>query len=207
MIPRAGLSCTIGIIVIYKRNYKMTLYFTGVTVTKRGEETIVLKTDIGVTLKYNGVYNVFLTISARYRGKTAGLCGNYNGNSKDDFIDRNSQRTNNVLHFANSWKVDRSCPDAPAPPNPCLTASSIAQQAKKKCQLLKKQPFAKCHHAVNQDNEFIKNCEYDVCACNNHPSTCLCDEFDAYATSCSYVGIPIAWKNLPQFAECSKYKF
>ena len=195
-----------SIAIFYKQKFNMTLYSTGVTVTKHGKKTIRIKTDIGVTVQYDGVYNVFLTISARYRGRTAGLCGNYNGNSKDEFIDVNLQRTNSILHFANSWKVDRSCPNSPAPPDPCLTASSIAQQAKKKCQLLKQKPFAKCHNAVNQDAEFIKNCEFDVCACNNHPSSCLCEEFAAYATSCSNVGVPIAWKNLPQFAECSKYK-
>jgi integrin beta 3 len=156
-------------------------------------------------VEYDGVYNVFVTLSARYRGKTAGLCGNYNGNTNDEFLDINFQRSHTILHFADSWKVDQSCPNSPNPGNPCLTASSIAQKAKKKCQLLKQQPFAKCHNSVNQDSGFIKDCEYDVCVCNNHPSSCLCEEFAAYATSCSLVGVPITWKNLPQFSECSKY--
>jgi hypothetical protein len=181
------------------------VYFIGVTVSKRGARTIRIDTDIGVTVEYDGVYNVFVTLSARYRGKTAGLCGNYNGNTNDEFLDINFQRSHTILHFADSWKVDQSCPNSPNPGNPCLTASSVAQKAKKKCQLLKQQPFAKCHNSVNQDSGFIKDCEYDVCVCNNHPSSCLCEEFAAYATSCSLVGVPITWKNLPQFSECSKY--
>ncbi|XP_028390594.1 IgGFc-binding protein-like [Dendronephthya gigantea] len=175
----------------------------GVIITKEGLRTIKIQSDIGVSVRYDGVYNVFVTVSARYRGKTAGLCGNYNGNANDEFIDVNFRRSTSILHFADSWKVDRSCPNTKPSPNPCLTASSVAQQAKKKCQLLKQQPFAKCHNEVHQDAGFIKDCEFDVCACNNHPSSCLCEEFAAYATSCSLVGVPISWRNLPQFAECN----
>ena len=174
------------------------------TIIKHLPRTIRIDTDIGVTVQFDGVYNVFVTLSARYRGKTAGLCGNYNGNSNDEFVDVNFRRAHSIDHFANSWKIERSCPNTPNPPNPCLTASRIAQEAKKKCQLLRNQPFAKCHSSVRQDSGFIKDCEYDVCACNNHPSSCLCEEFAAYATSCSLVGVPILWRNLPQFAECSK---
>ena len=180
------------------------IYCIGVTVTKHGVRTIRIDTDIGLTVQFDGVYNVFVTLSARYRGRTAGLCGNYNGNIRDEFLDVHLRQSHTILHFAQSWKVDRSCPNDPGPGNPCLTAGSVAKEAKKKCQLLKKQPFAKCHNFVNQDSGFIQDCEYDVCACNNHPSSCLCEEFAAYATSCSLVGVPIAWRNLAQFAECSK---
>jgi hypothetical protein len=141
------------------------VYFIGVAVSKRGARTIRIDTEIGVTVEYDGVYNVFVTLSVRYRGKTAGLCGNYNGNTNDEFFDVNSHRSHSILHFADSWKVDQSCPNSRNPGNPCLTASSIAQETKKKCQLLKQQPFAKCHNSVNQDSGFIEDCEYDVCVC------------------------------------------
>ena len=182
-------------------------FLKGVTLTKHGVRTIRIDTDIGLTVQYDGVYNVFVTLSARYRGRTAGLCGNYNGNNQDEFVDVNFQKSHTILHFAQSWNVDRSCANEPSPGNPCLTAGSVAQQAKKKCLLLRQQPFAKCHNSVNQDSGFIKDCEYDVCSCDNHPSSCLCEEFAAYATSCSLVGVPITWRNLAQFAECSKCYF
>ena len=173
---------------------------------KDGGKVVRIDTDIGLTVRFDGVYNVFVTLTSRYRGKTAGLCGNYNGNINDEYLDVNSHHSNSIVEFADSWNVDRSCKNSHQNPgNPCVTASSIAQEAKKKCQLLKQQPFEKCHNSVNQDSGFIEDCEYDVCACNNHPSSCLCEEFAAYATSCSLVGVPISWKNLRQFAECSKY--
>lgn len=176
----------------------------GVAVLKHGARTIKLRTNFGLSVEYDGVYNVFVTVTTRFKGKTAGLCGNYNGNANDDFIDANSRRSSNILQFADSWKVDKSCPNTIPQPHPCALASSIAQKAKDKCQLLKKKPFEKCHESVNDYTDFIKDCEFDVCSCNNHPSSCLCEVFAAFATSCSRAGVSIIWRNLPQFAECSK---
>lgn len=158
-------------------------------------------------MRYDGVYNLLLRISSRYRTRTAGLCGNFNGNPHDDFRDVHLQQTKDVRYFAESWKVDRSCPNVQVPPNPCLTAGPIAQRAKQKCQLLKKHPFSRCHNVVKQAAGFIRDCEYDVCACGNHPTSCMCEELSAYATSCSLAGVHISWKNRPQFAECSKFIF
>jgi hypothetical protein len=177
-------------------------YYIGGMV-KRKEKGIQINTDIGVTVEYDGVYNVFVKIDSRYREMTAGLCGNYNGDINDEYIGQNSHLSDSIVDFTDSWKVDQSCANSPIPEDPCLTASSIAQDAKMKCQLLKKPPFEKCHNSVNQDSGFIQDCEYDVCACKNHPSSCLCEEFAAYATSCSLVGVTITWKNLHEFAECS----
>ncbi|CAB3983234.1 EGF-like repeat and discoidin I-like domain-containing 3 [Paramuricea clavata] len=179
-------------------------YCIGVRVNKIGRtKTIQIDTDIGLTVRYDGVYNVYITLSSRYRGKVVGLCGNYNGNINDEYLDVNSHLSVSVSEFADSWNVDRRCKGTTEPENPCLAANNIAQEAKKRCQLLKEQPFAKCNNLVKPDSGFIEDCEYDVCACNNHPASCLCEEFDAYATMCSIVGDPIIWRNHSQFSECN----
>ena len=175
------------------------------SIVRHGKHTLEITADVGLKVLYNGFSNVFVTVKGRHMKRMAGLCGNYNGNANDDFIKIDMKRTASANEFGNSWKVGRSCPNEPPLQNPCETAGNVAQQAKTKCQLLKQQPFAACHNSVIQDDGFIKDCEFDVCACNNHPTSCLCQEFSAYATSCSLVGIPITWKNLPQFTECSKY--
>ncbi|XP_028395746.1 neurogenic locus notch homolog protein 1-like [Dendronephthya gigantea] len=174
----------------------------GVAISKHGTRTIELRTNFGLTVEYDGVYNVFVMVSTRFKGKTVGLCGNFNGNAKDDFTDSNSRRSSNILQFADSWKVDNSCPNTKPQPDPCALASSFAQEAKKKCQLLKQKPFEQCHKSAEEISRFIKNCEFDVCACNNHPASCLCEVFAAFATSCSQGGVSITWRNLPEFAQC-----
>ena len=157
-----------------------------------------------MTVQYDGIYNVFVTVLGRYWGKTLGLCGNFNKNPNDDFVKPDKKQTKNAMEFADSWKVDRSCPAPPTVPNPCTNAGSVAKKAKSKCSLLKQQPFAQCHRAVNQDAGFIQNCEYDVCACKNHPVSCLCEEYSAYAMACSMAGVLIKWKHLPLFKDCCK---
>ena len=176
------------------------------SIVRHGKKSLEIRADVGLTILYNGLYNVFVTVKGRHMTRMAGLCGNYNGNPNDDFIKVDMKRAVNAYEFGNSWKVGRSCPNEPPLQDPCLTAGSVAQEAKKKCQLMKQQPFAACHNSVVQDAEFIEDCEFDVCACNNHPTSCLCEEFAAYATSCSLAGVQITWKNLPQFAECSEYR-
>ena len=150
------------------------------------------------------MYNVYVRVKARYKGKTLGLCGNYNGNPNDDFVKKDQTTTGNANEFSDSWKVHRSCPNPPPLPNPCLNAGHLALQAKKKCSLLKLSPFSKCHSAVKQENGFIKDCEYDVCACTKHPLSCLCEEYSAYVTTCSIAGVVVKWKHLPAFKKCCK---
>ena len=150
------------------------------------------------------MYNVFVMLQDRYRGKTVGLCGNFNGNQEDEFVMPDKQVARNDQIFADSWKIDRSCPDAPPLPNPCTTAGANAKEAKAKCSMMRKQPFSVCHNDVKVDSGFIQDCEYDVCACKDHPLSCLCEEYSAYADTCALVGVNFQWKHLPQFKECGK---
>ncbi len=96
-------------------------------------------------------------------------------------------------------------PQLPGPANPCLAAGAQAQQAKAKCGLLRGHPFSACHNHVKVNSGFIQDCEYDVCACKDNPVSCLCEEYDAYATMCRYAGVNIAWKHLAQFSQCGKH--
>ncbi|CAB4018234.1 Hypothetical predicted protein [Paramuricea clavata] len=108
-------------------------YFNKGVMVRRKEKGIQINTDVGVTVEYDGVFNVFVTIHSRYREMTAGLCGNYNGDINDEYIGQNSHLSDSIVDFTDSWKVDQSCPNSPIPENPCLTTSSIAQDAKMKC--------------------------------------------------------------------------
>ena len=181
------------------------MFFIGVRVSRYGHHGFRITTNIGLTVLWDGNMNLHVMLSPQYRGKTVGLCGNYNGNPHDDFIDRWGQFQSSIHRFGESWNVQRNCPGAPQPPNPCRNAGNIAKNAKKKCSLLRKQPFTKCNNRLHQVSRYIRDCEYDVCTCGKHPTACMCEEVAAYATSCALAGIRVSWRNLPQFAECSKF--
>ena len=178
----------------------------GVRIVKHGGRSVRVTTDIGLSVQYDGVYNVFVTAYGRYKGKTQGLCGTYTGNVNDDFKKPNNQLTTNVQEFGTSWKVDKACHDTVPPSDPCKNAGAVAQLAKQKCSVLKKLPFSACNQRIKVDSGFIQDCEYDVCACKKHPLSCLCEEYDAYVTTCSMAGVNINWRNLAQFRECRKYE-
>lgn len=54
-----------------------------VSVTKRGQYA-VLTTDIGLTVKYDWRMNLYITVPSSYYKHLGGLCGNYNGDRRDD---------------------------------------------------------------------------------------------------------------------------
>ena len=55
-----------------------------------------------------------------YIGQLQGLCGNYNGNPRDDFTTKQNQLTNDPNAFGDSWKISNTCPKTlPPGPSPC----------------------------------------------------------------------------------------
>ena len=171
---------------------------------QRYKDGVVMTTDVGLTVKYDCVYNVYITVTDKYRGKTRGICGNFNGN-KNDLLKPDNTVTGNEQEFANSWKVDRSCPNAPPRPNPCTSVGAHVHKAKAECGLMRKSPFSACHNHVKVDSGYIQNCEYDVCACKSNHVSCLCEAYKEYATDCGYAGVNIQWQHLANFRECSKF--
>ncbi|XP_028419313.1 uncharacterized protein LOC114545227 [Dendronephthya gigantea] len=199
VIARGGTVTVFGVKANLPYNHR------GVTIARHGRNVIV-DTNIGLKVDYDCVYNVFIKVTSTsklsYRGKTRGICGS-NSDNPNELRKPDNSLTTNDQDFANSWSVDRSCPNAPPPTNPCKTAGhQIAEQARKKCELLKRFPFSACHHKVNVHSGFVQDCEYDVCACKEHPSACACEEYAAYATTCGFAGVNIKWEHLPQFHHC-----
>ena len=50
-----------------------------------------------------------------------------------------------ALEFGNSWKSSPSCPDAPAPRDPCTANPYRKSWAQKQCSLVNSAPFWACH--------------------------------------------------------------
>lgn len=47
---------------------------------------ILVKTTFGFSLAWDGISGVYLKLSEEHKGKSCGLCANYNGIQSDDFI-------------------------------------------------------------------------------------------------------------------------
>ena len=98
----------------------------------------------GVTVVWNNVRNVRVTVLGRYRNRTSGLCGTYNGMKNDDFLTsyNTTETKENVVKFGNSWKTDPSCENATDVQDPCTTypmqlKKDISRTANMICVLVK----------------------------------------------------------------------
>lgn len=47
---------------------------------------ILVKTTFGFSLAWDGISGIYLKLSEEHRGKSCGLCANYNGIQSDDFV-------------------------------------------------------------------------------------------------------------------------
>ena len=165
-----------------------------------------ITTNIGLTVAYNGVFNVFVKVSKGYNGKLSGLCGNFYGKRYEELKKQQSALVKSEITNRNSWKIDGSCPDViTIDEHPCKNASKRAQKAKKECSVLKKPPFSKCNKFVDPNSGPIEDCEKDVCACEDNPEACFCESLVAYEDTCAESGIKIKWQHLRRFSKCGKF--
>lgn len=76
------------------------------------------------------------------------MCGNYNGNMKDDFETRSKYVASSELEFVNSWKESPLCGDARLALDPCSLNAFRRAWAERKCSIINSQTFAACHSQV-----------------------------------------------------------
>lgn len=67
---------------------------------------VVVTTGFGLIVKFDGNHRVQVTIPGIYSGKICGLCGNFNGNAADDFLNPDGQLESDSTSLGNSWQVD-----------------------------------------------------------------------------------------------------
>uniref|UniRef100_A0A3Q4AAK2 VWFD domain-containing protein n=1 Tax=Mola mola TaxID=94237 RepID=A0A3Q4AAK2_MOLML len=135
-----------------------------------------------------------MRVSPTFKGKLCGLCGNYDGNIKNDFNTRSKKLVVEAVDFGNSWKVLPNCPDAKSPVNTCGSYSHRHAWALKHCSIIKSDVFAVCHSKVDQ-TKYFDACVRDTCTCNaGGDCECFCSTVAAYAAACNEAGACVKWR-------------
>lgn len=120
------------------------------------EDSIIVKTGIGVKILWNG--NSFLEVSvpASFKNRLCGLCGNYNGIPRDDLKTRRGRMSNDTDTYGVSWRVGgrKACDRAHDQSNKTSACSKHAAR-KKPCLLIKDKVFDDCRMKVN-DHVYLK---------------------------------------------------
>ncbi|PKK19329.1 zonadhesin-like, partial [Columba livia] len=166
---------------------------------------IVVETDFGVIVKYDGNHHLEITLPHSYFSKVHGMCGNFNDNGEDDLSLPNGTLVS-ATEFGNSWKVeedsDAGClPDLREDDSPPCTAEN-RPAIESQCNVLKSDKFEVCHNLVKPE-DFIESCIYDMCQYDGMKST-LCDIVQVYVDTCRSYGITIKWRNSTfcRFGKC-----
>ena len=176
----------------------------GIVVDRSSSLITRIRSNIGVEITWDGISRVYVKVESYWKGKTRGLCGNFNQNQQDDFTTMERNIETNVALFGESWKLDSSCKSVTKVPHPCTVHVQRANEAERMCNILKQNPFTKCHHVVNPDEGYLHCCKYDVCGCQDGIK-CLCSAVASYTHDCAKHGVEIEWRNPSVLPECSKY--
>lgn len=75
---------------------------------------------------------VYVRLAANLQGRVGGLCGNFDGDTENDFTTRQGIVESTAELFGNSWKVSPSCPDVADQDlrDPCAVSSIQTQTAR-----------------------------------------------------------------------------
>ncbi|XP_013358360.1 PREDICTED: mucin-6 [Chinchilla lanigera] len=160
--------------------------------------SLVLDADIPGRLNLTLVWNKHMSVSIKVHRSSqdtlCGLCGNANGNMKDDFETRSRYVASSELEFVNSWKESPLCGDTRAAVEPCSLNAFRRSWAERKCSIINGQTFAACHSKVYH-LPYYEACVRDTCGCDTGGDCeCLCDAVAAYAMACLDKGVCVDWR-------------
>ncbi|CAF3556554.1 unnamed protein product [Adineta steineri] len=176
--------------------------FGDVTLMKTGLFVFVNCSDF--TIKWDEKTRIYVTVHDSLKGQMSGLCGNFDGNSKNDYNTANNV-PGNISEMCESWKVESSCVVSPSPvldpTMPCTGYEARKEWAENECNMViynsTSNPFLPCIMQLDETivREFYTTCLYDACHCDTGGDCeCLCTSLSAFGEMCQAINIPIKWR-------------
>ncbi|XP_019375531.1 PREDICTED: mucin-5B-like [Gavialis gangeticus] len=176
-----------------------------VTIFRPSSFFVIVHTNFGLQMEIQVTpfMQVFVRLDPSLKGRTCGLCGNFNNAQLDDFKIISGVVEGTGAAFANTWKTKASCTDIKNSfENPCSLSVENEKYALHWCGMLTNRtgPFAACHATVNPTS-YHTNCMFDTCNCEKSED-CMCASLSAYMRACAAKGVLLSgWRtNI-----CSKY--
>ncbi|KAJ8248888.1 hypothetical protein GJAV_G00228860 [Gymnothorax javanicus] len=155
---------------------------------------IVVDSKIGISVIWDRKTTVRIILAPEHMGKVCGLCGDFDGDARDDFTTQGQLVVSSPSEFANSWKVSSSCPDAGNEIDPCSLNPHRHNWAMLQCSIIKGKTFLNCHEKVTPV-PYYESCVSDSCACDSGGDCeCFCTAVAAYAQACNEAGVCVAWR-------------
>ncbi|KAL0179108.1 hypothetical protein M9458_024550, partial [Cirrhinus mrigala] len=121
---------------------------------------IFVSTDFGLSVGYSSSWAVNLIVPAEYTGATCGICGNFNGQSNDDFMTSSGDLVRSADQFGASWKVEDELPCNDGCGNNCPLCQDQTT-SRSLCEII-----SFCHVFVDPQ-AYFDDCVFDVCLSEN----------------------------------------
>ncbi|PIK34070.1 putative IgGFc-binding protein [Apostichopus japonicus] len=169
----------------------ITLPYFGVdgTAIYPARPNVFLATNSGLLIRFDGRISADIHLNPIYANSTCGLCGNFDGNSGNEFTLPDGTLTNDVDEFGDSWKLGTQCvDDIPTPLDPCNN-TDYSQQALELCNIIIQEPgpFTACFDYVDPLT-YYEACVYDLCSTLPEEDE-RCSSIDEYAQTCREAGV------------------
>ncbi|XP_067146027.1 otogelin-like protein [Apteryx mantelli] len=161
---------------------------------KAGYYTVIHFPEQDITILWDKKTTIHVKVGPRWKGKLAGLCGNFDKYTSNDLTTSNNMEVRNAQVFGDSWVLGQ-CKSPNETLRPCEVHQSKFPYAKKECSILYSDVFAPCRNVIDVTS-FVKNCHTDTCNCNlGGDCECLCTSIAAYAYKCCQQGAAIHWRS------------
>ncbi|XP_044534907.1 SCO-spondin-like [Gracilinanus agilis] len=159
--------------------------------------SLLLTARLGFSLLWDGGTRVLVQLAPRFRGRVAGLCGDFDGDAANDLRSRQGVLEPTAELAAHSWRLSLLCPEPSLgdPPHPCAVNAHRVGWARARCGVLLQPLFAPCHVEVPPQQHY-EWCVYDACGCDSGGDCeCLCSAIATYAEECARHGHRLRWRS------------
>ena len=79
----------------------------GVTITKILSYVVVRALGDDLEIKFDGDTSIYVALAGKFKNKTCGLCGNFNGVRRDDFKMASGLQAKTTSDFGNCWAMPK----------------------------------------------------------------------------------------------------
>ncbi|XP_062859721.1 mucin-2-like [Trichomycterus rosablanca] len=156
---------------------------------------LVIEAKNDLVVLWDKKTSLMVRLGPSFMGKVCGLCGNYDGNSNNDFMTRGGEEVVEPFEFGNSWSISTTCPKASSVLSSCDMRPHRQAWAIKQCSIIMSDVFSSCHSLV-ESIPYYDACVQDTCACDTGGDCeCFCTAVAAYASACTKKGACILWRS------------
>ncbi|XP_069461015.1 alpha-tectorin-like isoform X2 [Ambystoma mexicanum] len=156
----------------------------------QGGFAMLIKTDFELSVSFDGLYHVTITVPHEYFNFTCGLCGTPNKDPTDDLRMRNGSQAVSHQDFAESWRVSQHSQRDPAV-SMCTNGKEQLYSSNAYCGVITDSngPFSSCMMYMPY-RSVLESCVNELCASNGSQEV-LCLVLSSYVDRCQAANIKI----------------